>query len=205
MGRSIAMDLYEQPAGQPLPRRELQLQGARPSPLKVRKDSHKISKKPPVSAVPPPPDPYAPPPQRRSPVIIYTVSPKVIHTKPSEFMSLVQRLTGVSSSSDAANGICDGAASGIEGGEKAERAGLSPRILSLLPPSGAPISSHLFSPAAAELISPLNFMNELSPGIQGSKAFMEGSFLSSPGNLLAMPAITSPGNYWDLFNQYKEL
>jgi hypothetical protein len=30
----------------------------------------------------------------REPVIIYDASPKIIHTKPSEFMALVQRLTG---------------------------------------------------------------------------------------------------------------
>ncbi|KAJ4786519.1 hypothetical protein LUZ62_037765 [Rhynchospora pubera] len=76
------------------PRRELQ--GPRPTPLKVRKDSHKI-KKPPVA--PPQPQPAAAPIQHRPPVIIYAVSPKVIHTNPSEFMSLVQRLTGSSTSS----------------------------------------------------------------------------------------------------------
>lgn len=82
------------------PRRELQ--GPRPTPLKVRKDSYKI-KKPPVA----PPSKQqqqqhhhqAPAPPPRQPVIIYTVSPKVIHTNPNDFMTLVQRLTGSSSSS----------------------------------------------------------------------------------------------------------
>ncbi|XP_029118872.1 protein MKS1 isoform X2 [Elaeis guineensis] len=83
------MDPSEQRTRRPSPRRELQ--GPRPTPLKVQKDSHKI-KKPPL----------APPPQHRPPVIIYTVSPKVIHTTPGDFMSLVQRLTGASSSSSAA-------------------------------------------------------------------------------------------------------
>ncbi|GAV77644.1 VQ domain-containing protein [Cephalotus follicularis] len=78
------------------PRRELQ--GPRPTPLKVRKDSHKI-KKPPIA-------PHLPSQQQqqeqqqaqlRPPVIIYTVSPKVIHTNPNDFMTLVQRLTGSSS------------------------------------------------------------------------------------------------------------
>ncbi|XP_008779165.1 protein MKS1-like [Phoenix dactylifera] len=83
----------------PSPRRELQ--GPRPTPLKVRKDSYKIKKPPPASsqpgaAAPPPPQP--PPPHNRPPVIIYTVSPKIIHTKPSDFMTLVQRLTGPDSS-----------------------------------------------------------------------------------------------------------
>ncbi|XP_020204138.1 nuclear speckle RNA-binding protein B [Cajanus cajan] len=79
------------------PKRELQLQGPRPTPLRINKDSHKI-KKPPVA--PPPAQPQAPP---RLPVIIYTVSPKVIHTTPSDFMSLVQRLTGSSSSSSSSS------------------------------------------------------------------------------------------------------
>lgn len=70
------------------PRRQ-QLQGPRPAPLKVRKDSHKI-RKPPV----PPQYHSQPQAQPRPPVIIYTVSPKVIHANPSEFMTLVQRLTG---------------------------------------------------------------------------------------------------------------
>nr|XP_043632992.1 VQ motif-containing protein 20-like [Erigeron canadensis] len=37
--------------------------------------------------------PQSPPPPRR-PVIIYTHSPKVIHTHPRDFMALVQKLTG---------------------------------------------------------------------------------------------------------------
>ncbi|XP_066316841.1 protein MKS1-like [Miscanthus floridulus] len=70
-----------------------ELQGPRPAPLKVRKDSHKIRK-------PPPPQPGGggggggPVQQVRQPVIIYTVSPKVVHAEPGEFMSVVQRLTG---------------------------------------------------------------------------------------------------------------
>jgi hypothetical protein len=39
-------------------------------------------------------------PQQRHPVIIYTHSPKVIHTHPKDFMALVQKLTGLSHSED---------------------------------------------------------------------------------------------------------
>ncbi|RVW24449.1 Protein MKS1 [Vitis vinifera] len=46
-----------------------------------------------------------------SPVIIYTVSPKIIHTQPSEFMTLVQRLTGLSSSSSSSAPLDSGAVS----------------------------------------------------------------------------------------------
>ncbi|XP_028781606.1 protein MKS1-like [Neltuma alba] len=84
------MEFPDIPTGKS-PRRELQ--GPRPAPLRIHKDSHKI-KKPPLA--PQPPQPQPPP---RQPVIIYTVSPKVIHTTPGDFMSLVQRLTGSSSSS----------------------------------------------------------------------------------------------------------
>lgn len=64
------------------PKRELQ--GARPAPLKIWKDSHKIRKPPlPVPAM-----------AYRPPLIIYTRSPEVIHTEAEEFMTLVQRLTG---------------------------------------------------------------------------------------------------------------
>ncbi|XP_030455594.1 VQ motif-containing protein 20 [Syzygium oleosum] len=37
--------------------------------------------------------------QQRHPVIIYTHSPKIIHTQPRDFMALVQKLTGISRSS----------------------------------------------------------------------------------------------------------
>ncbi|XLR40042.1 hypothetical protein S83_024702 [Arachis hypogaea] len=82
------------------PRRELQ--GPRPTPLRINKDSHKI-KKPPLAPPPPqqPPSHHQPPP--RQPIIIYTVSPKIIHTTPGDFMSLVQRLTGSSSSSSSSS------------------------------------------------------------------------------------------------------
>ncbi|XP_051139590.1 protein MKS1 [Andrographis paniculata] len=100
------MDLPEFSSGRS-PRRELQ--GPRPTPLKVRKDSHKI-RKPPVA---PPtaghlqPPPHAPP---RPPVIIYTVSPKIIHANPNEFMSLVQRLTGPNSASSSTSSSAASAA-----------------------------------------------------------------------------------------------
>ncbi|XP_019177146.1 PREDICTED: protein MKS1-like [Ipomoea nil] len=85
-----------------------ELQGPRPTPLRVNKDSHKI-KKPPVAPHPPaaallrtaPPPPAA---QNPQPVIIYAVSPKVIHTTVSDFMNVVQRLTGPSFESSAAAG-----------------------------------------------------------------------------------------------------
>ncbi|KAK8609107.1 hypothetical protein V6N13_025414 [Hibiscus sabdariffa] len=81
-----------------------ELQGPRPAPLKVRKDSHKIRK--PQSA----PQQQQQPSQIRPPVIIYIASPKVIHTNPSDFMDLVQRLTGSTSLSDQTNAAISPAA-----------------------------------------------------------------------------------------------
>ncbi|KAL1553579.1 VQ motif-containing protein 20-like [Salvia divinorum] len=57
--------------------------------MRISKDSHVIQKTP--SNQNPPPTP-----PKRQPVIIYTHSPKVIHAVPSNFMKLVQRLTGLS-------------------------------------------------------------------------------------------------------------
>ncbi|KAG6511947.1 protein MKS1-like [Zingiber officinale] len=69
--------------------RQRELHGPRPAPLTVKKESRKIKKSP--VALPPPPQQQQ---QHRRPVIIYTVSPKVIHTTPADFMSTVQSLTG---------------------------------------------------------------------------------------------------------------
>ncbi|XP_038893302.1 VQ motif-containing protein 8, chloroplastic [Benincasa hispida] len=59
------------------PPKSCEINGPRPSPLLIHKDSRFIRK-----------------PQLRQPVIIYTHSPKIIHTQPKDFMALVQRLTG---------------------------------------------------------------------------------------------------------------
>ncbi|KAJ7975132.1 putative VQ motif-containing protein [Quillaja saponaria] len=85
-----------------------------PPPLKINRDSHFIKK----SLSPPPPScstssssssssivngvmaAGSTKPQQRHPVIIYTHSPKVIHTHPRDFMALVQKLTGLSRSDE---------------------------------------------------------------------------------------------------------
>lgn len=61
-------------------RRKLIMNETRPSPLKITRESHSI--------------------QKRQPVIIYTHSPKIIHTQAPDFMGLVQKLTGMSRSED---------------------------------------------------------------------------------------------------------
>ncbi|OAY31329.1 VQ motif-containing protein 8, chloroplastic [Manihot esculenta] len=88
------------------------INGLRPSPLKINKESHLIHKlsssssssttsnsSPPSASVIAPAGAAAGVKQgRNQPVIIYTHSPKVIHTQARDFMALVQKLTGLSSS-----------------------------------------------------------------------------------------------------------
>ncbi|OMO95035.1 VQ motif-containing protein [Corchorus capsularis] len=73
-------------------RRIRELQGPRPTPLKVSNTSSKIIKKSSTTSH------LQAPKNNRSkiidPVVIYLRSPKIIHVRPEEFMSLVQRLTG---------------------------------------------------------------------------------------------------------------
>ncbi|WOL08927.1 hypothetical protein Cni_G17680 [Canna indica] len=64
-----------------MPSSRRELQGPRPPPLMVSKTSGKVKK-----------------PDRREPVVVHLHTPKVIHASPQDFMSLVQRLTGKSSS-----------------------------------------------------------------------------------------------------------
>ncbi|GMN38581.1 hypothetical protein TIFTF001_007804 [Ficus carica] len=73
------------------PEKVIKINGARPSLLRISKESHTIHK---------PSDQHhhhqQKVKQRQQPVIIYTHSPKIIHIHPREFMPLVQKLTGMS-------------------------------------------------------------------------------------------------------------
>ncbi|XP_076900938.1 uncharacterized protein LOC143555236 [Bidens hawaiensis] len=66
------------------------INGPRPTPLKIKQESRTIHRHHHHH--------QQQQPQIRKPIIIYTCSPKVIHTKPHEFMALVQKLTGKSCS-----------------------------------------------------------------------------------------------------------
>ncbi|XP_076937844.1 VQ motif-containing protein 8, chloroplastic-like [Bidens hawaiensis] len=66
------------------------INGPRPSPLKLKQESHTIHKH----------HHHHQQKQIPKPVIIYIHSPETIHTKPHEFMALVQKLTGHSSDKD---------------------------------------------------------------------------------------------------------
>uniref|UniRef100_A0A5B6ZYB8 VQ domain-containing protein n=1 Tax=Davidia involucrata TaxID=16924 RepID=A0A5B6ZYB8_DAVIN len=194
---------------EPSPRKR-ELQGPRPSPLRVSKDSYKI-KKPPVAPQPPP---HPPPPhpetttQDRQPVIIYAVSPKIIHTTVSDFMNLVQRLTGSSGGPSAATSGGDvspaarlasiertspkererggdlmGIAEGVEVGQ-------IPGILSPAPATLRPISPGFFSPGS----DPHSFslLHDLSP-------FMN-MFIPSPSTLFSAPLVSPSPSSFNLFN-----
>lgn len=88
-----------------------QINGARPSPLKINKESHLIQKSSFSSSsssnssftnVVAAATKHHQHQQRHHPVIIYTHSPKIIHTQARDFMALVQKLTGLSRSEDSA-------------------------------------------------------------------------------------------------------
>ncbi|OIW12932.1 hypothetical protein TanjilG_15852 [Lupinus angustifolius] len=70
----------------------MMINGPRPSTLMINKDSHLI-RKPSISD-------KKQHKQKRVPIVIYTQSPKIIHTEAQDFMALVQSLTGMSSSKE---------------------------------------------------------------------------------------------------------
>lgn len=74
------------------------MNGPRPLPLRINKDSHVIHK--PLHHHQPPPTDA----KKRQPVIIYTHSPKVIYAQARDFMALVQTLTGPKRPKAAADG-----------------------------------------------------------------------------------------------------
>ncbi|XP_020573583.1 protein MKS1-like [Phalaenopsis equestris] len=197
------------------PRRQLQLQGPRPSPLRVSKESHKI-KKPPL---PPPqldPPPIAPSQDSREPIIIYTISPKVIHVEPSNFMDLVQRLTGPrfpdpqtppaetlspaaklatihrtiqSPGADRPASSSSVADLDVLNDLSTDRCCYIPGILSPVPANLPPISPAFFSPSYIDS-SFQNFLHDLSPA-----GFQVGR--SSPGGSIAGGVGVGGGNFWN--------
>lgn len=194
----------------PSPRKELQ--GPRPTALKVNKDSHKI-RKPPVA---PPHHRHNPLPQQtpedRQPVIIYAVSPKVIQTTVTDFKSLVQRLTGNTTATAAedlspaarlasiektspreiaGNRSADTSYDGSDFllgdfvGDTAVEVRRVPGILSPAPASIPPISPGFFSPS-------------LDPFMMGYNMFV-----TSPSTLFSAPMVSpSPSSFCDPFNPF---
>ncbi|GMY12410.1 protein MKS1 [Fagus crenata] len=208
------------------PKKEVQLQGPRPPPLKVSKDSHKIKKPPPHPPPKPPLKPFQTQQQQQQyqqpnqPVIIYSVSPKVIHATVSDFMSIVQRLTGSSSSASSSGaGDLSPAArlASIEKTSPSERdrdrtnntsamleeeevevveilgQATHPGILSPAPATLPPIPDGFFSP----VIEPQSYslMHELSP-------LWHNAFMTSPSGLFSAPLVSPSPSSMDLFNHF---
>ncbi|XAR73201.1 hypothetical protein NMG60_11007098 [Bertholletia excelsa] len=194
--------------GRPSPTRK-QLQGARPPQLKVRKESHVIQK-PPVA--PPPRHPPQPPVadnrnRNHETIIIYAVSPRVIHTTVADFLPVVQRLTGLSSVS--ASGDLSPAArlASIERTSPKERElaarnddlltdlvegvelGQIPGILSPAPTTLPPISAEIFS---------------VAPDPDPNYTMAANMFMPSPSSLFSspLPMFSPSPTTVDLFNLF---
>ncbi|ESQ48030.1 hypothetical protein EUTSA_v10021464mg [Eutrema salsugineum] len=215
------------PSDQQNQKRQLQICGPRPSPLSVHKDSHKI-KKPPKHPAPPPQHHHrdqAPPYAAREPVVIYAVSPKVVHTTASDFMNVVQRLTGISSGvflESGSGGDVSPAArlaatenASPRGGkepaakdetveiatameEAAEFGGYAPGILSPSPAMLPTASAGIFSPMIHQggMFSPA-----IPPGLFSPAGLMSPFVMYSPGyaSLAASPTFAEVFNHiWDL-------
>ncbi|XP_022773789.1 protein MKS1-like [Durio zibethinus] len=203
------------PSGGTTPKRQVQIQGPRPTPLKVSKVSHKI-KKPPhpphlaaAEAVPAAADQH-----RREPVIIYAVSPKVIHAQESDFMSIVQRYTGLSSGNFSGDGDISPAAR-LAAMEKAspsprekigdvgvmEEAGAEEVLIRMAPGILSPAPETLPAVATGTSFSPASearmmwALHDWSPILHGS------GFMASPSALLSGPLISSPTLSSDFFAQ----
>ncbi|KAK7247558.1 hypothetical protein RIF29_42443 [Crotalaria pallida] len=197
----------------PSSKKELQIQGPRPPPLRVNKESHKIRKPP----LPPPAAHHPLPPEHRQPVIIYSVSPKVINVTVDDFMNTVQRLTGPSPGEEPAQRSGDvSPAARLASIEKTspsekERAqtgsddimtwllegvevGQFPGILSPAPATLPPISSGYFPPVT-EPQQTTSYWNDLSP------FWSTNTFVASPSGLLSA-AVVSPLPSPDLFNLF---
>ncbi|XP_047946853.1 protein MKS1-like [Salvia hispanica] len=190
-------------SNRPSPRKEVQLQGPRPTALKVNKDSLKI-RKPPI-APPPHHHHFPPPPENRQPIIIYAVPPKVIHTTVNDYKGLVQRLTGnATTTSSSPSPYAGGALSPAARLASLEKT-TSPKERERDPSSSADADAGNF--AVGDFVGDTNVEMGALPGIlspaPGSlPAISPGFFLPSPGTFPAIsPGILSPAN-WDPFNMF---
>ncbi|KZV54484.1 hypothetical protein F511_18969 [Dorcoceras hygrometricum] len=204
--------------GRSSPRKELQ--GPRPAILKVNKDSFKIRKPPvpPPAHHQPPKDQSAPPAEARQPLIIYAVSPKVIHTTVGDFMDLVQRLTGNTSAATSSGGAGDlSPAARLASIEKtspsskereiarnSSHTGVDNDLLmdSILESTDVEMSRipGILSPAPATLppISPGFFSPAGDPFLTG----YSNMFIPSPSTLFSSPMVSPSQSWCDPFNPF---
>ncbi|XP_022750961.1 protein MKS1-like [Durio zibethinus] len=197
------------PAGASTSKRQLQIQGPRPNPLKVSKDSLRIKK-------PPRPQPHAAAPavaadqRRREPVVIYAVSPKVIHAEESDFMSIVQRYTGLSSGNFSGDGDVSPAAR-LAATEKAIPSprekiadvgdgGMEEGLIRMPPGILSPMPGELPSVATGTFFSPASEARMMWALNDWSPMFNVSGFMASPSSaLLSGPLISSPTLSPDFF------
>ncbi|KAJ8477107.1 hypothetical protein OPV22_020834 [Ensete ventricosum] len=156
----------------------------RPAPLKVRRDSYTIKKRP---VVPPAP------PQCRRPVIIYAVSPKVVHATASDFMSVVQRLTGAAAAASSSSSSASSDASVLYASARLATHAWSSEMLMKgerdLSDDLQGVDGGMVFPGISSLSSSFS---ELSQDISGNKGVMGiSSFSPRPNHSAAAAA------YWD--------
>ncbi|XP_052204054.1 protein MKS1-like [Diospyros lotus] len=202
----------------PPTKRKLQLQGPRPPQLQVRKESHAI-KKPPIAPHRQHPQPHeAAAAETHQPLIIYAVSPKIIHATATDFMSLVQRLTGPSSG-DVSPAARLASIERTSPKDQRERdrgelanidvmvtaddeveVGKNPGILSPGPASLPPIPPGLFSPESFNH-NGNSLLHDLSPS-QSPFNLWNNVFLPSPNsNLFWTPMVSPSPSSFDLLNR----
>ncbi|CAI8598426.1 unnamed protein product [Vicia faba] len=175
------------------PKRELQ--GPRPTPLRIHKDSRKINKPPlaPPQLQQQQKQHHQPP---RQPIIIYTVSPKILSilftvTEQYHPRRVMPRTSDVVSDMEGIELMNHG----VERGNMMFQGILSPGPASL-----SPIPANFFSPPSSDPNMFSNLLQDFSPALLSSRNFMEPGanfFLPSPSNFVSpqTPSI-------DLFNYF---
>lgn len=150
----------------------------------MQKESHKIKKHP------------------QEPVVIYMVSPKVIHVEASEFMGLVQRLTGPSSSPPV-----DGHPLGVDGSST----GNSKREKREFPVRVKARPFNRSGSVAQSSMSPTLFLHDLSPlpyhnkgtSVSPRSWFLHGDCMDEGSSLTSGNVPGSP-NYLDIFGHEEQ-
>ncbi|CAD6214920.1 unnamed protein product [Miscanthus lutarioriparius] len=141
------------------------LRGPRPLPLKVSSSSSSRGSSPPTTTSNKAPSTTT----KKQPVIVYEHTPKVIHARPQEFMTVVQRLTG---KPPAAPATASYVPSGSFSTAMAEEGGGDPLLLMLgqrqaAPPATA-TTTLLPSPMAAGMMMSPGFI--FSPNTRPSRS-----------------------------------
>ncbi|WOL15304.1 hypothetical protein Cni_G24085 [Canna indica] len=126
------------------PHQKAELQARDPA---VNEESHKIHK------------------SKRKPVVIYMVSPQVIHAEASEFMALVQRLTGPGAAAPASASARASTSTGCShgGGGQGLPVRVKARPLSRLGPRGEQFDASTSRPEAATSGAETLCFHDLSP------------------------------------------